>query len=142
MRITNRSRNTLLGSRVVLASTWMSRFRGFIGRPEPRRGEGILLLPCDAIHTFWMSFDLDVLFLDEKGTVLEVVRSLRPWRKTRRVRGARYVLEVPVGTVDATGTQVGDELTWRDPSPYSLSVLSGTRRRDVSKSAESGRSTQ
>lgn len=142
MRITNRTRNTLLGSRVTLASTWLGRLRGFIGRPEPGPGEGILLLPCDAVHTFWMSFDLDVLFLDEKGRVLEVVRSLRPWKRTRRVPKARYVLEVPVGTVDGSGTQVGDELTWRDPSPYSLSVLSSQRRRDVSASAESGRSVE
>jgi len=141
MRITNRSRNTLLGSKVTLASSWMSRLRGYIGRPEPRPGEGILLVRCNAIHTFWMSFDLDVLFLDEKGKVLELVESLRPWRRTRRVPGARYVLEVPAGTVEASGTLVGDELTWRDPVPYSLSVLSGKKREDVPAPMMGGRSS-
>ena len=141
MRITNRTRNTLLGARVTLASTWLGRLRGYIGRPEPKPGEGILFLRCNAIHTCWMSFELDVLFLDDKGKVLEVIRSLRPWKRTKRIPNARYVLEVPVGTLDSSGTQVGDELTWRDPVPYSLSVLSGNRREDASAPTVSGRST-
>ena len=142
MRIANRTRNTLLGSRVEVASTFWGRLRGFIGRTEPKRGEGLLFLRCDGIHTFWMSFDLDVLFLDEKGRVLEVYRSIRPWRRTRRVAGARYVLEVPVGTIDASGTQAGDELSWRDPTPYSISVLSLDRPEHTQSSLEIGRGSR
>ena len=124
MRITNRTRDTLLGTRVVWTTTFWRRLRGFIGRPEPRQGDGILLNPCSAIHTCWMTFSLDVLFLDERGKVLELVRSIHPWRFSRRVSGARYALEVPVGTIDASSTRVGDELTWQNPTPYSISVLS------------------
>ena len=142
MRITNRTRNTLLGSRVGLASSWWSRLRGYLWRSEPRLGEGILLVECNAIHTFGMSFDLDVVFLDGKGRVLELVRALRPWRKPRRVSGATYVLEVPVGTIDISGTQVGDELTWREPAPYSISVLSPERTDGPSSSTMSARNTR
>ena len=123
MRITNRTRHTVLGVKVEPAGSFWSRLRGYIGRPQPKQGEGILLVRCDAIHTWWMDFDLDVLFLDEKGRVIDVVRSLRPWKRTRRVPGACYVLEVPVGTIDSSGTRVGDELTWQDPVPYTISVL-------------------
>lgn len=126
MRITNRTRNTLLGSRVELASTFWRRLRGYIGRQEPRAGEGILILRCDAVHTFWMSFDLDVLFLDQKGRVLELLPSMKPWKRSKKVTGAEYVLEVPAGTIDASGTAIGDVLSWRDPAPYSISVLSMT----------------
>jgi uncharacterized membrane protein (UPF0127 family) len=115
VKITNRTRRTLLGSQVRMADSWLGRLRGFLGRPEPTRGEGILLLPCNAIHTFGMTFDLDVLFLDAEGKVLELRRSIPPWRIAGRVSGGRYVLEVPVGTIDASGTQVGDELTWHEP---------------------------
>jgi uncharacterized membrane protein (UPF0127 family) len=115
--------------------------RGYLGRPEPGTGEGILLVDCSGIHTFGMAFDLDVVFLDGKGRVMKLVRSLRPWRTTRRVTGAVYVLEVPVGTIDNSGTEVGDELTWREPAPYSVSVLSDARRDGTSSSAQSGRST-
>ena len=124
MRISNRTRNSLLGTRVSPAATFWSRLRGYIARPRPKQGEGILLIPCDAIHTWGMTFELDVLFLDDRGRVLELVRSLRPWKRTRKVAGARYVLEVPAGTIDASGTRAGDELSWREQAPYSISVLS------------------
>lgn len=123
MRITNRTRNTLLGQNVTLASTWLGRLRGYLGRSEPKEGEGMLLIPCNAVHSFFMTFALDVLFLDQKGTVLEVFREFRPWKRTKVVRGSRYVLEVPVGTIDISGTEIGDELSWREPAPYTLSVL-------------------
>ena len=141
MRIENRTRKTLLGSRVELAATWWARLRGYIGRHRPKTGDGLLLVPCDGIHTFWMSFPIDVLFLDEKGQVLASAGSLRPWRWGLRVRGARYVLEVPAGTIEASGTQVGDELAWHDPAPYSLTVLSTPRRDEGSRSAASGGSS-
>ena len=123
MRITNRTRNTLLGQHVTLASTWLGRMRGYLGRPAPMEGEGILLIPCNAVHSYFMNFELDILFLDQKGTVLEVIRGFAPWKRTKRVRGSEYVLEVPVGTLDSSGTEVGDELSWREPAPYTLSVL-------------------
>lgn len=145
MRIANRTRSTLLGLRIELAATWWTRLRGFLGRQEPAPGEGMLLMPCDAIHTFGMSFPLDVLFLDERGKVLEAIRSLRPWKWTRRVRGARYALELPAGTIELSGTRVGDELTWHDgastpvfasshrTSGENQAALSGYTHRDVNE---------
>ncbi len=141
MRITNRTRNTFLGTRVKAATTFWSRLRGYIGRARPKQGEGILLVPCDAIHTWWMCFELDVLFLDDRGRVLELVQSLRPWKRTRKVPGARYVLEVPPGTIDASGTRVGDELSWQSQAPYSLSVLSPDSREDTPSSITHRRRT-
>lgn len=117
MRIENRTRNTLLGYDIKLVPGWWGRLRGFIGHKEPNPGEGILLIPCDSIHTFWMKFDLDIAFLDHHGKVLEVIRSLKPWKWTRRVRGARSVLELAAGMIDRSGTQVGDRLAWWDPTP-------------------------
>jgi hypothetical protein len=128
MRIENRTRTTVLGSRVTLAASWFSRLRGFLGRPEPLPGEGILLTPCNSIHTFGIQFDLDVLFLDEQGKVLKLIRGLRPWRFTRRVRQAEYVLEVPPGVIHQSGTHVGDLLTWWDPAPLPISDRIQDRR--------------
>ena len=112
MRIVNRTRDTLRGERVALADTWWGRFRGFLGRSRPVEGEGILLSPCNSIHTWWMSFALDVVFLDAGGAVLDVRENLQPWSRPIRVSGARHVLEVPPGTVRATGTAIGDTCAW------------------------------
>ncbi|MBT8398312.1 MAG: DUF192 domain-containing protein [Gemmatimonadetes bacterium] len=139
MRITNRTRNTLLGSRVDAATSWWQRLRGYIGRTEPKRGEGILLVECNAIHTWWMTFSLDVVFLDQKGKVLDLIESIRPWKRTRRIPGARYVLEVPVGTIEYSGTRLGDHLTWREPAPYSISIPSSGGAEDYPAPGGRGR---
>lgn len=117
MRIINRTRSTLVGSRVQVADTWWGRLRGYLGRGEPQPGEGILLIPCKAVHTCGMRYDLDIIFLDNKGRILDLVSRMRPWRSTKRIAGARYVLEVPAGTVEETGTQVGDLLSWQLDRP-------------------------
>jgi len=140
MRITNRTRKTLLGTRVMRAASFLSRLRGFIGRPEPLPGEGILLVECGSIHTWWMSFALDVLFLDERGKVLDMVRALPPRRGPRRARGASYVLEVPVGTIDSSQTEVGDELSWSDSLPYNISFLSSQERPSKARTPARNRS--
>ena len=115
LRIINRTRGTVVGSRVAVASGWWSRLRGFLGRPQPNEGEGILLVSCNMVHTFGMTFPLDVLFLSAEGEVLDIAGHLQPWKRSARVGAARYVLEVPAGTIEATGTQSGDEFTWMPP---------------------------
>lgn len=112
MRIVNRTRGTLLGEHVTLADTWWGRFRGFLGRTPPIEGEGILLSPCASIHTWGMTFALDVVFLDSSGGVLAIREDVKPWSRPLRVAGAQHVLELPVGTVRGTGTAVGDACTW------------------------------
>lgn len=113
----NRSRGTVVGSRVFVADSWASRTRGYLGRPEPAEGEGILLVPCNAIHTYGMKFPIDALFVSSEGRVLETAERLEPWKGPRRVRGARYVLEVPAGTIEASRTKKGDGLAWMGPRP-------------------------
>lgn len=122
MHIANRTRGTVLGSNVRLADTGLGRLRGLLFRPEPRRGEGLLLTPCNAIHTWGMRFSLDVVFLDAAGRVLRVVEKLAPRTTSGRVPGGRYVLELPVGTIEATGTVVGDACAWTRTSNPSLRI--------------------
>ena len=114
LRVVNRTRRAVVGSRVHVADDFWSRLRGFLGRPRPAPGEGLLLTPCDGVHMFGMRFPLDVVFLAEDGTVLHVVEALQPWHRTARIPQARSVLEVPVGTLGRTGTMVGDRFGWDD----------------------------
>ena len=112
--VVNRTRRTVVGSQVRVADGFWSRTRGFLGRPHPALGEGLLLTPCDGVHMFGMRYPLDLVFLSDDATVVHVVEALLPWRRTARIPGATAVLEVPVGTVEATGTTVGDRLAWED----------------------------
>lgn len=110
--VMNRTRDRLLGHRVGLADSWWLRLRGLVGRPEPEPGEGLLLVPCGAVHTYGMGYPLDVLLLTRRGTVLATFPEMEPWTRTSRFAEARYALELPAGAIDATSTRRGDRLVW------------------------------
>ena len=83
--------------------------RGLLGRSGLNEGEGILLRPAGSIHTFFMRFAIDVVFLDRDLVVVGIESSLGPWRTASR-RGAKSVVELAAGECDRRGLRVGDLL--------------------------------
>jgi len=112
IRVVNKTRESILGSQVAVADKLWSRVRGFLRRPAPEHGEGLLLSPCRAVHTVGMTFAIDVLFVGRGGRVIAVYPELQPNRRTAYHAGAEYALELPPGTAAASGTQPDDLLTW------------------------------
>ena len=112
LQVRNGSRGTTLGGRILWADGMLTRMRGFLMRPEPQDGEGLLLSPCRGVHMYGMRFPLDVLFLDRGGTVLSAFDQLAPGERTPLQRGARHALELPAGTLKRSGTRVGDQIEW------------------------------
>ena len=107
--IRNATRNRLLGDAIGRADTSQTRRIGLLQRTGLAEGEGLWILPCEGIHTFFMKFPIDVLFLNKKKCVVKLVRSMGPWRMAMSLR-ARSVVELPAGTIEKTGTQRGDIL--------------------------------
>jgi uncharacterized membrane protein (UPF0127 family) len=70
----------ILGVRAKVARTFFQRAKGLIGTRYLERGEGLLILRCNSIHTFFMSFPIDAVFLDRNDKVVKIVRNIRPWR--------------------------------------------------------------
>jgi uncharacterized membrane protein (UPF0127 family) len=97
--------------RCVLADTLWRRMRGLLGRHEPNAGEGIVLRPSWSVHTFFMRFAIDVVFVDADQVVAKVVGNLRPWR-TATCRRARDVVELRAGECARLGLAAGDRLAW------------------------------
>ena len=88
------------GVRARVAATFRERAKGLIGSPPPPPGEGLLIMRCNAIHTFFMRMAIDAVFLDRDDRVVKVVRGVRPWRPL--VWGgwrAAKVLETATGQV-------------------------------------------
>jgi len=81
-----------------------------MGSDGLQAGEGLLIVRCNSIHTHFMRFPIDVLYVGSDCEVVGIDHALRPWRFGRIHRGARFVLELPPGTAKATNTQVGDRL--------------------------------
>lgn len=68
------------GVRAEVARTLFARMRGLIGRAGLPPGTGMLILNCNSIHTFFMKFPIDAIFLDGNDQIVKTVRNIRPWR--------------------------------------------------------------
>jgi uncharacterized membrane protein (UPF0127 family) len=97
------------GVRVVVAHSFLRRLRGLLGRRSMAPDEALLLAPCPSVHTFWMRFAIDVVFLDVAGEVMRVVPGLGPWRFAW-ARGAHACLELPAGGAARAGLHAGVRL--------------------------------
>ena len=104
----NAARGTVLGTRIGVADRWWLRLRGLLGRPELQTGEGLLIAPCRAVHMSGMSYAIDVAFVAPAGKVVAVYPELAPGKRTSWHREAHQALELPAGTLAATGTRAGD----------------------------------
>ena len=116
MRARNLTRSIDLASQLEVADGWWGRFMGLMGREGLEDGAG-LWLTGNGIHMMFMRFPIDAVFVgravDAASTrpVLSVHRGLRPWTGlVPMIRGAEGVLELPVGTIERTGTSVGDSV--------------------------------
>ncbi len=107
-------RGAVLVDRVEIACGFRGRALGLMGRAPLPRGRGLLLKPCAEIHTFFMRFPLDLVFLGDGDEVVRVVRGMAPWRMAFGGRGARAVLEVASGWMPADAVRPGDRITWED----------------------------
>lgn len=107
--ISNPATGAAVCERVVVADRPLLRMRGLLGRRDLHADEGILLKPAGSIHTHFMRFPIDVVFLDREGRVLDLRSTVVPWRIARR-RGAKAVLELHAGEARRRGVQVGDVL--------------------------------
>jgi uncharacterized membrane protein (UPF0127 family) len=114
----NVSRGTQLAERLENGSSFWAKFMGLMGRAALPDGDGLWLPGENGIHMLFMRFSIDVLFVappssvgDSSRRVLSLRRAVPPWRGVVwRVGGAKGVLELPVGTIDKSGTSVGDEI--------------------------------
>ena len=110
MNVSNPSRSTTLASDCRVATGFWPRARGLLFSGPLVEGQGLLLDPCQSVHTVLMGYPIDVLFLDKENRVAHLIHAMPPYRASRFVWRARSVLELPAGTVAKTGTAVGDTL--------------------------------
>jgi uncharacterized protein len=105
----HRADGAVLCEHCVAADTPLARMRGLLGRKELPRGEGMLLRPAASVHTAFMRFPIDVVFVDRNGRVLDIARSVRPWRAVA-CKGAKAVVELAAGECSRRDIEVGDDL--------------------------------
>jgi len=111
MRIRNITRDVVLADKAAVANTSAARRQGLLRRESLPRGEGLWIVPCEAVHTFWMKFPIDLLFLNKHKRVVKVRHAVPPWRISVCLR-AHSVLELPAGVARETGTRPGAHLAF------------------------------
>lgn len=105
--VVNRSKGVILAS-AWSATTRAARRRGLLDTDHLSPGDGLVIQPCRSVHTVGMHYPIDVLFIATDGVVVKAVKRMQPGRITWPAPAAHTAVELPAGTIDATGTQPGD----------------------------------
>lgn len=101
---------------VRIASTSLERLVGLIGKEPLKKNEALLINKCNAVHTMFMKYPIDAIFLDEKMRIVSIENNICPWKKTKFYPKAHHVLEISSQKHDFI---IGNQLVWLDN--YSLS---------------------
>jgi hypothetical protein len=110
MKITNKTKGTTLADNAYLAADLFSRLKGLLGRKCLREGEALIIRPSNSIHTFFMRFAIDVLFVDRQNKIIAALKDILPWRVSPVYWNAYYVVELSRGVIEKTGTSAQDEI--------------------------------
>ena len=116
--VRNQTRNTVLGDAIDVADSSAKRRTGLLKHTGLAPGEGLWIVPCESVHTFFMKFAIDLVYVDRKHRVRKVRHAVPPWRMSACL-AAHSIIELPAGMARETGTQAGDELAIEKQQPAS-----------------------
>lgn len=109
MRVSNVTRQTVLAQCAEVADRGEKRRKGLLGRQQLASGEGLWILPCEAVHTVGMRFPLDLVYLDRQHRVKKIKTAVPPWRLSACF-SAHSILELAAGAIRNSQTRLGDQL--------------------------------
>jgi uncharacterized membrane protein (UPF0127 family) len=115
-RVVNLTRGCALATQLEVAGSGSTRRKGLLGRDGLLPGEGLWIVPCESVHTFFMRFPIDLIYLDRKNCVKKVRHAVGAWRISVCFT-AHSVLELPAGTIRDSLTEKGDVLELSTASP-------------------------
>ena len=110
MRLINQTKKTVLAESVFLADSPFKRIKGLLGKASFDKGQALIIKPCNSIHTFFMRFPIDALFVNKNNTVVKAISGLMPFCLSPICLKSRFVVELPSGTIKFTSTSLGDQL--------------------------------
>ena len=114
LALINQRTDEALAERVEVAVTRRDRRKGLLGRSGLEPETALIIAPCFSIHTMFMRFDIDAVFVDEDGRAVKVVPVMTPWRIAVDPT-AHAVVELPAGSLRGREVKIGDRLYLREP---------------------------
>ena len=116
-RITNtptRESKEIIADSIIRAQGFLDKLFGLTIRRKLDKKKGFLLYDCNSIHTLWMRYSIDVIFMDINGRVLAVFNDLKPFRVTPFIKNAAYALEMASGSAGENSLKAGDNIQFED----------------------------
>jgi uncharacterized membrane protein (UPF0127 family) len=120
--VSNPHRGTVLGEAIQVADTAVRRVKGLLGRECLEDGQGLLFKGCSSLHTLFMRFPIDIVFMDKNRKVLKVSRNVKPFKFVAAPWRAYYALELPTNAITRSETRVGDHLTFGEEAVLDLAA--------------------
>ena len=114
MQILNTTRGTTIAKCASYAETFSSRLVGLLKRNSLGADEALVITSCNAIHMFFMKFSIDVIFVGKENRVVGLVKGIKPFHLSPIFWKATYAIEVSVGTIKESQTQLGDAVILKD----------------------------
>ena len=111
MRIKNTRNDIVVADHGWVADSFWQRLKGLLGTKILEVGHGLVIKPCSSVHTFGMAYPIDVLFVAGDDRIIKIIDGMKAGQVAMGL-GSRYVIELPIGTVERTMCLVGDRLTF------------------------------
>jgi uncharacterized protein len=108
--LVNLSNGNVLAEDMKTAYHFLKRLKGLMFSKHLPIGNALHIQPCQSIHTFFMKYDIDVIYLDKEMKVIKITHAMKPGKVGNVVKSARSVVELPAGVIQKTDTQVGHVL--------------------------------
>jgi len=114
MKLLNKKNGKILADKLETADNFFKRLKGLLGRTCLAKGEALSIIPCRSIHSFFMKFRFDAIFINKKNEVVCLIENMPAWRISGIYFSARSVIELPAGVIKETKTSIGDSLEFFD----------------------------
>lgn len=108
MKIYNSTQNSIISEDVNVADNFISRSVGLLSKKSLNEGESLVIKPCCSIHTFFMRFEIDVLFIGKNGQIIAMYENVKPWRILPIHLSSKYVVEIKAGTISKKNISKSD----------------------------------
>jgi len=133
LRVLDATRGTQIAHSLRIAGSSGERSRGLLGRKSLEPGTGLWIVPCEAVHTFWMKFAIDLIYLDRELRIRKLRHSVPAWRISACF-SAHSVLELPSGAIREAQAELGDRIDFAGGN-FDLPDHAGPAQPDVPSAA-------
>lgn len=114
MKLINSKNGKIIAEEVEIADNFFTRFKGLLGREGLNNGMALHIIPCTSIHSCFMKFKFDAIFINKKNQIIHLAENMPAWRFSKTCFSARSIIELPAGVIKETDTFVGDFLEFID----------------------------